>query len=219
MNEVGTGKTFTYAFSIQLALCQLRQEKAEGHPIEARPTLVAMPAQLLPQTFDEVSKFFPELKIYTFFQSQNQIAGQDKKKRHDSCVTAMQLEQLLLEWDTKTGDPETAANVVFTTYNTMSKRWLDVDNGKYDTEKHPGPHALDGVDPWVKGYKGIDPNQASDDEEDDNPEPDDTLGADGDVELGDMEEEDDLDYDGEELDPAEDDDATEERTDNSDLWK
>lgn len=68
-NEVGTGKTFTYFATVLMHLRELKRRKQRDEEIEARPTLVIMPAGLVLHTFQEAFFNFPQLRFHAYYSS------------------------------------------------------------------------------------------------------------------------------------------------------
>jgi hypothetical protein len=48
------------------------------------------------------------------------------------------------EWTENRNNPEVAANIVFTTYETLHNRWIITTRGcSWNSEKHSGPHEIE----------------------------------------------------------------------------
>jgi superfamily II DNA/RNA helicase len=91
MNEVGTGKTFTYLLSIVMAVKDLERQKAKGRVIEARPTLIVVPSSLHVQTVDEAKKNFgTELNFLSFYSNAANLGQDDPRK--DITITTTELD-------------------------------------------------------------------------------------------------------------------------------
>lgn len=161
MNEVGTGKTFTYLLSICLAVKRLEMDKAEGKVVVARPTLLVLPAGLLSQTFCEASKNFPGLKFWSFYSNAINISQDDP--RREVTLTRGELDDKMGVWANETDVPDTATNVVISSYSTLGKRWVKSFDDVYDSSQYNGPWHLDRYILLKEG----DPEVAGNDDDDD----------------------------------------------------
>jgi len=133
INEVGTGKTFTYLLSVKLDAQRLEDLAAKGETIEAEPTLIIVPAILLIQTFEESVRNFPELTFVAFFGVDDNIPHSDP--RHGRTYSTKGLAAKMKIWHAKRGNPATARIVVLTTYSTIFKRWVKKDRKNCDMSK------------------------------------------------------------------------------------
>lgn len=80
-NEVGIGKTITAICVIILDWLDMKRKAAEGEAIEAYPTLMVVPASLVGQTFNEVTKWFGGLiDIKCYYGSAAEFTGDRQKK-------------------------------------------------------------------------------------------------------------------------------------------
>ncbi|KAK3311372.1 uncharacterized protein B0T15DRAFT_507940 [Chaetomium strumarium] len=144
MNEVGTGKTFTYIHSVSLAVAELERKHASGEAISAWPTLVAVPASLLAQTFTEAVRNFPGLKFHAWYGHSTNIGRDDPRK--GATLSTSQFDEMMHHWSQQKGSPNTARNVVLTSYTTMAKRWVSSVNARYKPSEMVGPWKLDQVE-------------------------------------------------------------------------
>lgn len=121
---------------------QLVRQAAAEKEVVARPTLIAVPAGLVTQTFEDIRSNFPELKLWCFYKSADHCKMDDP--RRDVTLSTAQLDAKIEEWYDNRGDPETALNVVVSAYTTMASRWGDVINMNYDADLF--------MDSWVQDH-------------------------------------------------------------------
>lgn len=163
-NDVGTGKTITYLNAIVLAVKRLQVRRRRGvKETESAPTLIIVPAQLLPQTFSEAQANFPELNFHSFFGSRNGIPTTNP--RHAATRTTKELDELMCTWASARDDPNTATNVVFTSYSTMYRRWFRPFPVRFDPTRDWAPWVFDRLvkfteDPSGQGSAGPDTQMA-----------------------------------------------------------
>lgn len=141
-----------------------RYERRRGvKETESAPTLIIVPAQLLPQTFSEAQANFPELNFHSFFGSRNGIPTTNP--RHAATRATNELDELMCTWASARDDPNTATNVVFTSYSTMYRRWFRPFPVRFDPTRDWAPWVFDRLvkfteDPSGQGSAGPDTQMA-----------------------------------------------------------
>jgi hypothetical protein len=142
ISEVGVGKTFTMLQTVILDVAELRRTKAEGKRVDARPTLMVVPAQLVAQTYREANTNFSDLDFRVLYGSKSTIPSSDP--RHHATITVRELDILLCECVGKRTNPETARIVIIASYQTIATRCVTkIDDPRYDSELYVGAWVRD----------------------------------------------------------------------------
>ncbi|KAK8037865.1 hypothetical protein PG991_001211 [Apiospora marii] len=123
-NEVGIGKTITAICVIILDWLDMKRRAAEGEPIEAYPTLMVVPAGLVGQTFNEVTKWFGGLiDVKCYYGSAAEFTG-DRQKRTLSKSQWWQEMVETMDRAVVTTKPENGLKLYLTSYSTAKIRFF-----------------------------------------------------------------------------------------------
>lgn len=137
ISEVGVGKTFTMLQTIMLDVIELRRRKAEGLRVDANPSFIVVPAQLVAQTYREASTNFVDLDFRVLYGTRSTIPSSDP--RYHATMTPRELDILLCECVGKRTNPETARIVIISSYQTLVTRCVTkFTDSQYDSELYVG---------------------------------------------------------------------------------
>lgn len=133
-------------------LNELETRKSSGEKIEARPTLVVMPAGLVLQTFQEAFLNFPQLQFHVYYSDAKSTS--DVPELSDKVLTQAAFDRKMHQWSKALDDPQTAANVVLSSYSTLHRRCMTKKNVEFDATQYAAcPWARD---TYIAGLKGAD---------------------------------------------------------------
>jgi len=98
--------------SILLGIKEDFRNAAMSRPIYAAPSCIMVPANLVAQTYTEISENFPSLRVHCLYGSKASVPADDP--RRGAIISAQELDNYCVEWYEKRNDPHTSTHIVIT---------------------------------------------------------------------------------------------------------
>ncbi|KAK1777545.1 hypothetical protein QBC45DRAFT_469452 [Copromyces sp. CBS 386.78] len=102
---------------------RLREKERKKEPIEAFPTIIALPSSLVGQTFTELSQTFRDLDFWCWYENPSQIPREDP--RFAKTLVQETFDCLIRGCIQNRHKADTAKTVIIAAHTTLTKRWAD----------------------------------------------------------------------------------------------